>query len=84
LIVTRLLAWLDRLPWAPLIMAAILLALAPFSPEPHLVEKLRMLSKGELTRAIDVFDLCLHSAPTLVLLAKLLREGVKRGVTRTT
>jgi hypothetical protein len=77
--VLRHLAWLDRLPLMSLLIAAVLLGLAPFSPEPHLVEKLRMLSQGELRRAIDIFDLFLHGAPALLLLLKLAREGLKRS-----
>jgi hypothetical protein len=64
---------LDRLPWGILIIAAVLLGLAPFVPEPHLVEKLRMLSQGSLQRPIDIFDLLYHSLPILLLLAKLIR-----------
>jgi len=64
---------LDRLPWGILIIAAVLLGLAPFVPEPHLVEKLRMLAQGSLQRPIDIFDLLYHSLPILLLLAKLIR-----------
>ena len=66
-------AWLDRIPLAPLALAAILLGLAPFVPEPHLVEKLRMLLHGELRRPLDIFDLLLHGTPLVVLIAKLAR-----------
>jgi len=66
-------AWLDRIPLVPLAVAAIFLGLAPFVPEPHLVEKLRMLAHGELTRALDIFDLLLHVTPAVVLLLKLVR-----------
>ena len=62
--------WLDRIPWAPLILAALFLGLAPFFPEPHLWEKLKMLVAGELRRPIDIFDLLLHGTPVLLLLAK--------------
>ena len=48
-----------------------MLALAPFFPEPHLLEKLRMLGSGELTRPIDIFDLFLHGTPLTLLLIKL-------------
>jgi hypothetical protein len=65
--------WLDSLPLALLLVAALTLGLAPFSPEPHLVEKLRMLAQGALVRPIDIFDLVLHAAPWLLLAAKLLR-----------
>ena len=60
--------WLDNVPLALLLPVAVLLALAPFTPEPHLWEKLKMLFGGTLVRPIDIFDLLLHGAP-LVLLA---------------
>ena len=67
--------WLDAIPAAPLAIVAIMLALAPFQPEPHLWEKLKMLAAGELARPIDIFDLFLHGAPLLVLLLKLVNRG---------
>jgi len=45
------------------------LGLAPFTP-PHLWEKLQMLSRGELRRGIDIFDLILHGTPWVLLLLK--------------
>jgi len=66
--------WLDRVPLAPLAVVAVLMALAPFVPEPHLWEKLKMLSRGELTRPLDIFDLLLHATPLVVLALKLLRQ----------
>lgn len=63
-------ALLDRLPWSVAIVLALTLGLAPFTPEPHLVEKLRMLAEGTLARPLDIFDLALHAAPWLLLLAK--------------
>lgn len=65
--------WLDRLPWPPLMLAALLLGLAPFTPEPHLWEKLKMLSAGTLSRPIDIFDLLMHSAPLVLLIGKAAR-----------
>jgi hypothetical protein len=53
-----------------LIPASLLLGLAPFVPEPHLVEKIRMLFAGDLRRPIDIFDLFLHGAFPLLLLVK--------------
>jgi hypothetical protein len=47
--------------------------LAPFSPMPHVVEKLIMLKNGKLTRAVDIFDLCFHLAPTVLLAIKFFR-----------
>jgi len=55
-----------------LVVAALLLGLAPFVPEPHLFEKLRMLWHGELSRPIDIFDMCWHSWPLLWIVLRLL------------
>ena len=65
--------WLDSLPLVLLVVAALTLGLAPFTPEPHLVEKLRMLVEGDLAKPIDLFDLILHGTPWLLLVAKLAR-----------
>jgi hypothetical protein len=69
---------LDRIPWLFAVVVALTLGLAPFAPEPHVVEKLRMLAQGTLARPIDVFDLFLHGAPWLLLIAKLARIAVQR------
>jgi len=66
-------AWLDRVPLAAAVLLALTLGLAPFTPEPHLVEKLRMLAQGTLRRPIDVLDLLLHGAPWVLLGLKLLQ-----------
>ncbi|NCF81692.1 MAG: RND transporter [Proteobacteria bacterium] len=76
---------IDRLPLSLLLVAALTLGLAPFLPEPHLLEKLRLLVGGTLVRPLDWFDLLLHSAPWVLLLAKLARiwhrarSGRERG-----
>ncbi len=70
-------AWLDALPLSWLIIAALVLGLAPFYPEPHLVEKLRMLAHGGLTRPLDIFDLVMHAAPVVLLLMRLVRMGLQ-------
>ena len=49
--------WLDKLPFTWLALLAAWLAVAPLVPEPHLIEKLRMLVQGTLVRPLDVFDL---------------------------
>ena len=64
-------ALIDRIPLWVLILAALTLGLAPFAPEPHVWEKLRLLAAGELVRPIDIFDLILHAAPWLLLVLKL-------------
>jgi len=72
-------AWLDKIPLAPLALVAVLLALAPFVPEPHLWEKLKMLAAGTLSRPIDIFDLFLHGAPLVLLIAKLVRVARQKS-----
>lgn len=62
---------MKKLPLSLLIILCLTLGLAPFTPEPHLVEKFKMLVAGELTEAIDIFDLLLHVAPWLLLVVKL-------------
>ncbi len=61
----------QRMPLSLLIVLCLTLGLAPFTPEPHLLEKLKMLASGELSELIDVFDLLLHGAPWLLLIIKL-------------
>lgn len=71
--------WLDKIPVLPLLVGALLLGAAPFVPEPHLVEKLRMLMAGELVRPIDIFDLLMHGILPLLLLLKLGRMAAARS-----
>ena len=68
--------FLDQIPWSLAIIAALTLGLAPFFPEPHIWEKLKMLVAGDLAKPIDIFDLVLHAAPWLLLLLKVLRESI--------
>ena len=68
-----LLLWLDRIPLTALVIAALALGLAPFVPEPHLWQKLKMLADGTLARPIDIFDLIMHASLPLLLIVKLLR-----------
>jgi hypothetical protein len=66
-----MLKFVDSIPLPYFLILALFLGLAPFFPEPHLVEKLRMLVAGELSKPVDIFDLLLHGVPWLLLLAKL-------------
>ena len=63
--------FLDQIPWNIVIIAALTLGLAPFLPEPHIWEKLKMLASGTLTRPIDIFDMLFHGVPWILLLLKL-------------
>jgi hypothetical protein len=73
--------WLDRQPLLIFVIAALTLGLAPFVPEPHLWEKLRMLMAGSLSRPLDIFDLLLHAAPWALLLLKLYRQTLAKPPT---
>ena len=73
-----MLNWLDRIPLHILIIAALLLGLSPFFPEPHLWEKLKMLAAGELVRPLDIFDLLMHATPVVLLGIRLVR--MKMGI----
>ncbi|SFN50693.1 hypothetical protein SAMN04488056_101124 [Cohaesibacter marisflavi] len=71
---------LDRLPLGTLVMIALTLGLAPFVPEPHVWQKLKMLVAGTLTRPVDIFDMLFHGVPWLLLIAKLGRQAsLSRG-----
>lgn len=75
----KLLAWFDKIPLQMIAIPAALLALAPFVPEPHLWQKLKMLVDGTLERPIDIFDLLLHGTPLILLAIKLLRGERRSG-----
>lgn len=62
-----MLDWIDRQPVIIFLLVALTLGLAPFVPEPHLWEKLKMLVAGDLRRPIDIFDLLLHGTPWALL-----------------
>ncbi len=60
-----------KIPLVLLVVVCMTLGLAPFVPEPHLWEKLKMLANGTLARPVDIFDLLLHGSPWLLLVIKL-------------
>ena len=68
-----MMGWLDRFPLALLGVVALWLAVAPIVPEPHLIEKWRMLMQGTLSKPIDIFDMLLHSVPLVLLALRLVR-----------
>jgi len=65
--------FLDKVPLSLAILGCLTLGIAPFTPEPHIWEKLKMLAAGTLHKPVDMFDLLLHAAPWLLLAAKLAR-----------
>jgi hypothetical protein len=70
--------FLDSISYPILILIAVLILLAPFSPMPHVIEKLIMFKEGNLTRPVDIFDLFFHLAPSLLPIIKFLRSMNKK------
>jgi hypothetical protein len=70
--------WSKQLPYKYLIPAALLLGLAPFYPQPHLIEKIGMLFEGTLYEPIDIFDLFWHSWAIALLAVKVIVDWRQR------
>jgi len=62
------------LDYRVLIPLALILGFAPFYPQPHIVEKLRMLMAGTLKKPIDIFDLFWHAWPFALLAYKIVTD----------
>lgn len=71
-------SWLDSISYWFLVPTAFLLALAPFTPEPHLVETTGMLLRGELTEGIYIFDFFMHSSLLYLVAIKIYRDLRRR------
>ena len=65
---------LDSLPWIVVLGLCATLGLAPYRPEPHVWEKLRLLAAGELRSGLDWLDLLMHGIPWVLLALKSLRH----------
>ncbi len=57
-----------------LIPLVLLLGFAPFFPQPHIVEKIRMLMTGTLRKPIDIFDLIWHAWPFALLAYRIFKD----------
>lgn len=66
---------LNKIPLSMAILMSLTLGLAPFVPEPHVWEKLKLLFSGGLSAPVDIFDLTMHGTPWLLLIAKLIFPG---------
>jgi hypothetical protein len=66
--------WLDKIPFSLLVILSLTLGLAPFTPVPHLIEKIGMLVSGNLNKPIDIFDLIMHASPIAILVMKMGRS----------
>jgi len=70
--------FLYKIPYGILIPIAVILLIAPVVPMPHALEKLIMLKNGTLKRPIDIFDLLMHTVPTILLLIKVARSWLAK------
>ncbi len=64
---------LSAISWPVVIILCLTLGLAPYTPEPHVWQKLQMLFSGTLTSPIDILDFILHGAPWVLLVLKVVR-----------
>jgi hypothetical protein len=71
-------ALIQSMPISILVVLCLTLGLAPFVPEPHVWQKLKMLAAGELTRPLDIFDLLMHGLPFVLLALRLLVGGIQK------
>lgn len=70
---------LKSIPTSILLVMCLTLGLAPFTPEPHIWEKIKMLQAGALTDAVDIFDFAMHGLPFVLLLLKLVSRAMEKN-----
>jgi len=70
--------WGMLFSWPVILILCVTMGLAPFVPEPHILEKLRLLFAGDLRRPLDMFDLALHGSPWLLLAAKAVTSAMAK------
>lgn len=58
-----------------LLVLVVVVGFAPFYPQPHIVQKMLMLTAGQLRMPIDIFDLLMHGSPFLLLGYRLFRDA---------
>lgn len=73
-----MIAWIQSLPISILVILCLTLGLAPFVPEPHIWEKLKMLAAGDLKKPIDIFDMLMHGLPFILLIIRLALSGYQQ------
>lgn len=66
--------------WGVIIVACLTIGLAPYTPEPHIVGKLRWVMGGaEGMALIDWGDLLLHGLPWILLIRLVILKLIKRA-----
>ena len=67
--ISRFKIWVSHLSWWVVILGALSLGQAPFSP-PHLWSHYQKIAAGHPLTPLDYFDLFYHLVPWLILAAK--------------
>ncbi len=75
----KLARFIDTLPTMPTLVIGIWMALAPFTPEPHLVQKFFMAMNGDAFKLIDVFDVFMHGGLGIIAGLKIWRIMAQRN-----
>ncbi|MCK4940287.1 MAG: hypothetical protein KAR80_08285 [Rhodospirillaceae bacterium] len=75
----KLASFIDNLPTLPTLAIGIWMGLAPFAPEPHLVQKFLMAINGDAFKLIDVFDVFMHGGLGALAGLKIWRILATRG-----
>lgn len=60
------------------LFACLVIGLAPFYPEPHLLKQLNNFQAGRLNQLLDIFDVFMHGAPFLYLLYLMINDLLPR------
>lgn len=63
--------YIRQLPWIIVAILCLTVGLTPYSPQPHLIEKLILLTDGQLNAPVDIFDFVMHLSPFILLILKI-------------
>jgi hypothetical protein len=64
--------YIKQVPWVVVILLCTTLGLAPYTPQPHVIEKLILLTNGQLSNPVDIFDFLMHLSPFILLTLKII------------
>jgi len=68
--------FLDNVSYQMLGVITLFMLLAPFTPQPHLLEKWEMFKAGTLNKPIDIFDVFYHLIPLILLIIKAVKDQI--------
>ena len=74
----KILSYLDNISYQSLFIALALLGLLPLCQCLTPLKKIILLSKGELVKPIDIFDLIFHLSPVILITLKFYYSNKRR------